>query len=145
MSSLGGAGAGMSSGGNGGLYPHHARMAQFWSPSTGGAVTDPNNSTRMRCLSTSSVDSNASSVGFSHLTPAMAAMTVQHAHQQHQASPTNSGYESYGTSPQGGFQHYYHTQQQQQAAHPSASSSSAYPYHSPFSSPLQQSQMAAPA
>ncbi|KAF9281750.1 hypothetical protein BGZ68_006446 [Mortierella alpina] len=145
MSSLGGAGAGMASGGNGSLYPHHARMAQFWSPSTAGAVTDPNNSTRMRCLSTSSVDSNASSVGFSHLTPAMAAMTVQHAHQQHQASPTNSAYESYGTSPQhSGFQHYYHTQQQQ-PPHQSSSSSSAYPYHSPFSSPLQQSQMSAPA
>ncbi|KAF9570861.1 hypothetical protein EC968_001300 [Mortierella alpina] len=122
-------------------------MAQFWSPSAGGAVADSSNSTRMRCLSTSSVDSNASSVGFSHLTPAMAAMSVQHAHQQHQASPTNSAYESYGTSPQqSGFQHYYHTQQQQQQApHQSSSSSSAYPYHSPFSSPLQQSQISAPA
>ncbi|KAG0196890.1 hypothetical protein BGX28_009639 [Mortierella sp. GBA30] len=143
ISNLGGSAGGAISGGSGGLYSQHSRIAQLWSSSPSGA-TDPSSNSRMRCLSSSSVDSNASSVGFSHLTPAMAAMSVQHAHQHHQASPTNSAYESYGTSPQhGGFQHYYHTQQQQ--PHQSSTTSSSYPYHSPFSSPLQQTQVPAAA
>ncbi|KAF9188101.1 hypothetical protein BGZ50_001539 [Haplosporangium sp. Z 11] len=130
--------------GNTGLYSHHTnRPTQLW-PST--AATDSASRNRMRCLSSRSVDSNASSVGVGHLAPAMAAMSVQN-HHQHPASPTtNSPYGSYAASPQqqqhqqNAFQHYYHQQQQQKQ---SSATSSPYPHHSPFSSPLQQSHLPA--
>lgn len=89
---------------------------------------------RNRCLSTSSVDSNTSSLGLSHLTPALAAMSVQH----QQGSPVNSPYQSYSSSPQ------------QQGSTPShnypqptttSSSETSYSYH--ISSPLSPNQVPA--
>ncbi|KAF9917359.1 hypothetical protein BX616_001261 [Lobosporangium transversale] len=109
------------------LYSHQARLSYLWP----GAAGTAGSSNRNRCLSTSSIDSNASSVGLGHLTPALAAMSVQHSQQE---SATNSPYQSYNSSPQqNGFQHHYQPQQ------PSSSETS-YPYHSPFTSPLSQSQ-----
>ncbi|KAF9933019.1 hypothetical protein FBU30_006694 [Linnemannia zychae] len=114
------------------IYP--SRFAHLWS---GTSATDGSNnnstSNRNRCLSTSSVDSNASSVGLSHLTPALAAMSVHH-----QASPANSPYQSYSSSPHHGGFHQYQQQQQQ------SNSTSPYPpYHNAFSSSLQQAQVPA--
>ncbi|KAG0200012.1 hypothetical protein BGX33_011254 [Mortierella sp. NVP41] len=107
------------------IYAQPPRFAHLWS---GGGTTDgPSNSNRNRCLSTSSVDSNASSVGLSHLTPALAAMSVHHP-----GSPANSPYQSYSSSPHHGFHQY-----QQQS-----SSTSPY-YHTAFSSSLQHTQVPA--
>ncbi|GJJ73378.1 hypothetical protein EMPS_05736 [Entomortierella parvispora] len=121
------------------------RFSHLLNTPTGGA--GPNGNQRTRCLSTSSMDSNASSVGFSRLTGNMASLSVQHP--QHQVSATSSPYQSYSSSPQsaGGFQYHYsqhqqtqqhHQQQQQQQSTASASPSSTYPYQqqSPFSSPI---------
>ncbi|KAG0254739.1 hypothetical protein BGZ95_005941, partial [Linnemannia exigua] len=110
------------------IYAHPPRFAHLWSGAN--TATDGSNgnsaSNRNRCLSTSSVDSNTSSVGLSHLTPALAAMSVHH-----QASPANSPYQSYSSSPHhNSFQHPYQQQ---------SSSTSPYPpYHTAFSSSLQQ-------
>ncbi|KAG0363351.1 hypothetical protein BG005_001149 [Podila minutissima] len=85
------------------------RYSHLLSPIASGSVTTGlgSNSSRARCLSSSSVDSNASTstFGFSRLTPAMASMSVQ----QQQASATNSPYQSYSSSPQNatGFNHHY--------------------------------------
>ncbi|KAF9900199.1 hypothetical protein EC991_007784 [Linnemannia zychae] len=118
------------------IYAHPPRFAHLWSGANTTADGSNGNSTsnRNRCLSTSSVDSNASSVGLSHLTPALAAMSVHH-----QASPANSPYQSYSSSPHhNSFQHQYQQQQQQ------SSSTSPYPpYHTAFSSSLQQAQVPA--
>ncbi|KAK3835939.1 MAG: hypothetical protein JOS17DRAFT_526449 [Linnemannia elongata] len=113
------------------IYAHPPRFAHLW-PGTSNADGSSNStSNRNRCLSTSSVDSNASSVGLSHLTPALAAMSVHH-----QASPANSPYQSYSSSPHhGGFQHQYQQQPTSTSPYP--------PYHTAFSSSLQQTQVPA--
>ncbi|KAG0011415.1 hypothetical protein BGZ80_000702 [Entomortierella chlamydospora] len=107
------------------IYSHQPRLGYIWS-----GANVAGGSSRNRCLSTSSVDSNASSVGLSNITPALAAMSVQH---NQQGSTTNSPYQSYSSSPQQGNFHNYYQQQ--------SSSESSYPYSSPFSSPLSQSQV----
>ncbi|KAF9427690.1 hypothetical protein BGZ76_002230, partial [Entomortierella beljakovae] len=109
------------------LYSSQSRLGYIWSGN--GPNVAGNN--RNRCLSTSSVDSNASSVGLSHLTPALAAMSVQHSQQQ--GSATNSPFQSYSSSPQ---KNGFHSQYQQ-------SPSDTYSYGSPFSSPLSQAQVPA--
>ncbi|KAF9116693.1 hypothetical protein BGX27_000075 [Mortierella sp. AM989] len=113
------------------LYSQQSRLGYLWS-GTGSNI--PAGGNRNRCLSTSSVDSSTSSVGLSHLAPALAAMSVQH---NQQGSATNSPYQSYNSSPQQGNFHNHYQQQQ-------SSSESSYPYNtSPFSSPLSQSQVPA--
>ncbi|KAF9171098.1 hypothetical protein BGX21_008098 [Mortierella sp. AD011] len=107
------------------IYSHQPRLGYIWS-----GANVAGGSSRNRCLSTSSVDSNGSSVGLSNITPALAAMSVQH---NQQGSTTNSPYQSYSSSPQQGNFHNYYQQQ--------SSSESSYPYSSPFSSPLSQSQV----
>ncbi|KAF9132034.1 hypothetical protein BGW39_000892 [Mortierella sp. 14UC] len=117
------------------IYAHPPRFAHLWTGAntTADGSNGSNTGNRNRCLSTSSVDSNASSVGLSHLTPALAAMSVHH-----QASPANSPYQSYSSSPHhSSFQHQYQQQQH-------SSSISPYPpYHTAFSSSLQQTQVPA--
>ncbi|KAG9070060.1 hypothetical protein KI688_009390 [Linnemannia hyalina] len=118
-------------GGANSIYAHPPRFAHLWSGTSNTDGSCNSTSNRNRCLSTSSVDSNASSVGLSHLTPALAAMSVHH-----QASPANSPYQSYSSSPHhGGFQHQYQQQ---------STSTSPYPsYHTALSSSLQQTQVSA--
>ncbi|KAG0046850.1 hypothetical protein BGZ83_007979 [Gryganskiella cystojenkinii] len=120
-----------------------SRFSHLLNTPTGGA--GPNGNSRSRCLSSSSMDSNASSVGFSRLTPAMAGLSVHHPHHQQQVSATNSPYQSYSSSPQstGGFQYHYSQHQQQQQPSSTQSPTSNYPYaahahQSPFSSPVHQ-------
>lgn len=113
------------------IYAHPPRFAHLWSGTSNTDGSGNSTSNRNRCLSTSSVDSNASSVGLSHLTPALAAMSVHH-----QASPANSPYQSYSSSPHhGGFQHQYQQQSTSTSPYP--------PYHTAFSSSLQQTQVPA--
>ncbi|KAF8945559.1 hypothetical protein BGZ47_002451 [Haplosporangium gracile] len=113
------------------IYANPPRFAHLWSGTSSTDGSGNSTSNRNRCLSTSSIDSNASSVGLSHLTPALAAMSVHH-----QASPANSPYQSYtSSSHHGGFQHQYQQQ--------SSSTSSYPPYHTAFSSSLQQTQVPA--
>ncbi|KAG0369762.1 hypothetical protein BGX24_002293, partial [Mortierella sp. AD032] len=95
------------------IYAHPPRFAHLWSGAN--TATDGSNgsstSNRNRCL-----------------TPALAAMSVHH----QQASPANSPYQSYSSSPHhNSFQHPYQQQQQ-------SSSASYPPYHTAFSSSLQQ-------
>jgi hypothetical protein len=119
------------------IYAHPPRFAHLWSGANTVADGSNGNSTsnRNRCLSTSSVDSNTSSVGLSHLTPALAAMSVHH----QASSPANSPYQSYNNSPHhNSFQHQYQQQQQQ-----SSSTSSYPPYHTALSSSIQQTQVPA--
>ncbi|KAG0276210.1 hypothetical protein BGZ96_003426, partial [Linnemannia gamsii] len=113
------------------IYAHPPRFAHLWSGTTNSDGSGNSTSNRNRCLSTSSVDSNTSSVGLSHLTPALAAMSVHH-----QASPANSPYQSYNNSPHhGGFHNQYQQQQSSTSPYP--------PYHTAFSSSLQQNQVPA--